>query len=79
MSKIHFLALMSIAPVILTGCVVPAETYYQDPAYYDGINQPVVVEEPVVYQQPYYYAPAPTIGIGFGFYGGGHHWHGGRH
>lgn len=69
--------------------VVQAGQYASAPVY----STPVYVDQPVYVSQPYYYAPQPayyyppvSIGLDFGFWGGGHRggwggrgWGGGYH
>jgi hypothetical protein len=65
-----------------------APVYAAPPATY--ATAPTVVYQQPVYAQPTYVAPAPVyvepayypgyygypgISLGFGYYGGGHHWH----
>jgi len=60
--------------------VVSGDGYTSAPVYVDqsdGWTQQVYVPAPVYYQQPYYnYYPPVSIGLDFGWYGGG--WGGGR-
>lgn len=73
--KLAAIAALGLVSTLLGGCAVygPPPAYYgqggysQAPGYYP--SQPVYAPAPV------YVAPPVSIGLGFGFWGGGHRRH----
>lgn len=78
----HQWHVVSSQPVAST-TVVSSDGYTSAPVYVDDqssgyVTQQVYVPAPVYYQQPYYnYYPPVSIGLDFGWFGGGG-WGGGR-
>ncbi len=65
----------------LAGCTV-YQPAYQQPAYYQPPAQSYYAPPAYYAPPPAYYAPAPayyaapSVSLGFGFWGGGGRWHG---